>query len=278
MPDPNLALRIKSTCHNKQSHTDAWGRCVIRCPLYPTVNYGSGSAGWSPFQLNSVYGVPDPFVKSNPDYRAVVAGPAVHMQGHTDAWNTCVFRVTIEPTVGVSASHFELYHTNLETGQNFRTSRVINWSAGGVHLYMHVNQYDKATECLQAVDDFNAIFPVGSEVTSGYAPIPTADADGSTFSIDRVMHWAHGASNMYFFPSNKDTATCGATAEEFQAKFPPGYSIVPSYPSAAAPGDEEFEVNGVHHWAWNGNTMYFFPSASDPATCSQTAADFNAKL
>ena len=38
------------------------------------------------------------------------------------------------------------------------------------------------------------------------------------------------------------------------------------------------EVDGVHHWAWRGNTMFFFPSESDPSTCAATAADFNSKF
>lgn len=28
------------------------------------------------------------------------------------------------------------------------------------------------------------------------------------------------------------------------------------------------DVDGVHHWAWNGNTMYFFPTDADAAECN----------
>jgi hypothetical protein len=43
-------------------------------------------------------------------------------------------------------------------------------------------------------------------------------------------------------------------------------------------GGQTFNINKVHHWAWNGNTMYFFPENESVEDCAQTAAEFNAML
>jgi hypothetical protein len=157
----------------------------------------------------------------------------------------------------------------------------MHWAWGGTtmftfaHGYSHDKNDRTQSRCQQAADDFNAAFDVGDTMDVNH--YIEEGFDGNTFLIDRVLHWSHGSKSFYFMPSEKDVATCTATAQDFQSKFKVGYDIKVGYPSGP-PGGQEVAVSAVHHWSHNGNGMFFFPEESDPATCSQTASDFSAKF
>ena len=122
MPSDDLRLNIASKCTNMQGHTDAWGRCVLRCQVKPTVSIGSGT-GWSQLQLTSRYVDPPPFQYPSDGTTTLSlqkrSGCAVSW-GHSDAHNTCVVYCPVEQTASIGSGYGgPLIFQNTETGDSY---------------------------------------------------------------------------------------------------------------------------------------------------------------
>lgn len=280
-----LDLNIASTCVKMAGHTDSWGRCVLRCQVESTANIGSGSS-WSQLQLTSRW-VGAPAFDYPSDGTTTLSLQKINScavsWGHSDARNTCVVYCPLELTAVIRGGYGgPLVFTNIQTGNSYTPSRIMHWAWGGRTMYTYADGYahdinDRSmSQCQQAADDFNNVFPDVGDTMDVSKPIEEG-FDGNTFLIDKVLHWSHNSKNFYFMPSDSAKETCDATAADFQSKFKVGYDIEVSYPSGPS-GGQEVAVDGVHHWAWGGSGLYFHPEASDPATCSQVASDFSAKF
>jgi hypothetical protein len=88
--------------------------------------------------------------------------------------------------------------------------------------------------------------------------------------IASVLYWAHEGENFYFWPED-------ATVEEINGMFPLGSEMSPGY-FHSTPDGKEIDLNGVHHWAWNGNRILFYPDGYTVDTCAQAAVDISEKL
>jgi len=279
-----LELNIASKCSKMSGHTDAWGRCVLRCQVKPTVSLGSGT-GWSQLQLTSRYVEPPPFQYPSDGTTTLSLrkrNSCAVSWGHSDSYKTCVVYCPVEQTASIGSGYGgPLVFKNPRTGTSYTPSRIMHWAWGGLTMYTYADGYvhnvneRSQSQCQQAADDFNAAFDVG-DIMDVWHYIEEG-FDGNTFLIDRVLHWSHGSTSFYFMPSEKAVSTCDATAANFQSKFKVGYDIEVGYPSGP-PSGQQVAVAGIHHWAYSGTGLYFFPEVSDPATCSQTASDFAAKL
>ena len=276
------SLKIQNPCTKDAGRSSGWGRCVLHCKLEGTGSYGGSP--WSKYQLTSNYYPPKQFPMptnaAGTEATFRLASPAVYMAYHTSAWGGCVVRLPMEQTIdfGNQGYHSDAWLRNPLTGATINTKRFIHWAHGGRNMYLYLQDVSKDACEADGANHVNAIFNVGDLMDPAYRMVDdNGSADGSTFMIDRALHWAHGGENMWIFPTEKDLATCDDTAADFQAKFPAGYGIEVDYPPGPEGGDT-FMVNKIHHWAWQGKYMFFFPAASDPATCSQTADGFNAIL
>jgi hypothetical protein len=278
------SLKIQEPC-TRDGRSSGWGRCVLHCKLEDTGSYG-GSPG-SKYQLTSNYYPPKQFPMptnaAGTEATFRLASTAVYSAFYTNAWGGCVVHLPMEQTIdlGNHGYHSNAWLKNSFTGATINTKRFIHWARDGRNMYLYLQDVSKDACEADGPNHVNAIFNVGDLMEPVYRIMDDKGAaDGSTFMIDKALHWALGGSDMLIFPTEKDLATCDDTAADFRAKFPAGYGIEVDYPPGPEDG-QTFMVNKIHHWAWNrptSNTMYFFPATSDPATCSQTADDFNAIL
>lgn len=279
-----VELRLKSKCWNSGGHTRAYGRCAVMCRLFPTTKYNGGeNSGKLKFTSKFVddpvpFPVPTSKQGNGEKGKFILDGKCVYMQGHTNAWRGCVVRCPVERTHRDFGSfHAAARLNNLENGKFVDMKRILTYAHGGVHMYLLLQGVSKDQCSTAGADALNSVFQKGDEIVPSYQIASDSAADGNTFEVDRVLHYSYNRDIFLFLPSEKDKATCQDTADEFSDKFPPGYEVKVESDSVA-PGGETFYVDKVHHWAWNGNRIFFFPEKSDVGQCDQTVSEFNSKL
>lgn len=260
------------------TNSNAWGRCVMRCQIDQTPGNVRGGTGYNQLEFTSVYEAPPDFQPPTRNGIGLKLTKRANINvswGHSRRWNTCVLYVPLERQWHVRWGNGKpMTFTNSRTGEDFRVRKVMHWAWGGWNSYIYPEGYSKDT-CGQAAAEMNAIFQKGDTMDVSYYVEP--GYEGNTFSIDRVLTWAHARRYMFVLPSEKSKATCDATVSDFNSKFKPGYNIKVDYPEGPE-GGEQFTVSGVHHWSWARRYMFFFPENSDVASCGATAQEFNQKL
>jgi len=279
-----VELRLKNKCWNSQGHSKAYKRCAVMCRLFKTEQYNHGeNTGQleftSKFREDPVpFPVPTSKTGNGEKGKFVLAGNCVYMAGHTNAWKGCVVRCPVQKTF----RDFRSYHAaarlnNLENGKFVDVKRILQYAHGGVHMYLLLQDVSKDQCSAEGAEALNSVFETGDEITPSFQIGSDSSADGNTYDVDRILHYSWRRETFLFLPSEKDLDTCGDTANDFSEKFPPGYEVKIKHKNAA-PGGETFKVDKVHHWAWGGRRIFFFPEDSDVGTCSQTVADFNSKF
>ena len=145
-------------------------------------------------------------------------------------------------------------------------------------MYLLLQDISNEQCSTMGAQSMNNIFERGDEIVLSHQISNDPSANGNTYGVDKILHYSHASKYLFFLPSDDtDMDTCDDTAADFSSKFPAGYEIeveIDDYPT----GGETFQVEKVHHWAWGGRTMFFFPEQSDVETCDETVSEFNSKL
>lgn len=279
-----VSMRLKSSCWNSQGHTNAYKRCSVMCRLFPTIEYRGGENSGqlkftSKFSEDPVpFPVPTSAQGNGEKGKFILGGKCVYEQGHTNAWGGCVVRCPMEKTYGDFGSYHKTARlNNLKNGKFVNMARILTYAHAGVHMFLLLQDVSKDQCSMEGANSLNDAFEVGDEVVPSFQISSDQSANGNTFSVDQVLHYSWNKDIFLFLPSEKDMDRCNEIADDFTAKFPPGYEVEIEHKNKVTGGDI-FQVDGVHHWAWGGKSMYFFPEKSDVDTCDQTVADFNSKF
>lgn len=286
-----VQLRINGECWNSQGHTNAYKRCAVMCNIFDTVKYNGGSdqSSTKKLRFTSKYvenPIPFPIPKKDDvEAKFVLNGSCRYMAGHTDAWKGCVVRCPVERTrKDYGSFHKAARLNNQGTNGYVDVKRILQYAHGGIHMYLLLQDVSKDRCENDGADSLNDVFTMGDEIVPSYQTSTDPSYDGNTFQVDRVLHYSYNKRIFLFLPTTtaESDDTCDDSATDFSSKFPSGYEVDISYDTtsleAAPPGDETFNVDKVHHWAWNGNRIYFFPEKKDVETCDETVSEFNQKF
>jgi hypothetical protein len=287
MPPSQVSLRLKGECSNSGGHTNAYKRCAILCRLFPTTKYNGGEkSGQLEFTSKFVeepvpFPIPTSSQGNGEKGKFILDGKCVYMAGHTNAWGGCVVRCPVERTHRDFGSfHAAARLNNLDNGKFVDMKRILSYAHGGIHMYLLLQDVSKDQCSTEGAQSLNDVFEKGDEIVPSYqigSGGSDSSANGNTFEVDQILHYSYNRNIFLFLPSATEMDMCDETAADFSAKFPPGYEVEIEHKNKAT-GGETFQVDSVHHWAWNGNRIFFFPEKSEVETCDQTVSEFNSKL
>jgi hypothetical protein len=282
--DGQVSLRLKSECWNSGGHTNVYERCAIMCRLFPTTKYNGGEkSGKLEFKSKFVddpvpFPIPTSSQGNGETGKFILNGKCKYAESHTNAWGGCVVRCPVERTY----DDFGSYHAaarlnNIDNGKFVDMKRILKYAHGGVRMYLLLQDVSKDQCSMEGAQSINDVFKKGDEIVPSFQIGSDSSANGNTFAVDQILHYSWKSDTFLFLPSKKDIDRCDDTAVDFTAKFPPGYEVEVEHKDKAT-GGETFQVDRVHHWAWNGRRIFFLPEQSDVGTCDQTVSEFNSKL
>ena len=270
--DEQVSLKIQSKCWNSGGHTRRYGRCAIMCRIRPTIKYNGGENSGKLKFTSKYLNDPLPFpVPGN----YTLDSDCQYMARHTSRWGGCVVRCPVKKTQGGSY-HAAARLKNPRNGKFVEVKRILQYAHRGIHMYLLLQDVSKDQCSTGGAQALNDVFTPGDEIIPSFQVDDDPSADGNTFAVDRIAHYAWNRNTFLFLPSENEK-TCDETVIDFTTKFPPGYGVEIDY-TDKAPGGETFNVDKVHHWAWKEKTMFFFPEKSKVDDCDQTVAEFNSKL
>eukprot|EP00526_Cylindrotheca_closterium_P003088 CAMPEP_0113602820 /NCGR_PEP_ID=MMETSP0017_2-20120614/955_1 /TAXON_ID=2856 /ORGANISM="Cylindrotheca closterium" /LENGTH=1570 /DNA_ID=CAMNT_0000511183 /DNA_START=2723 /DNA_END=7435 /DNA_ORIENTATION=+ /assembly_acc=CAM_ASM_000147 len=280
-PSKTLQLTLNGGC-SRAGHTDHFGKCTVYCPLQSTalVKHGHGV----PMTFTSVKPPPMPFkmpVRNGVEVNLKIASTCGHSQGHTDAWGRCVLSCKVDPTLnygrGSAWSKMKLtsryvapapFVFPVNNGQQMslttRSRTAVSWG--------HTRHRKRCVLYLPIVRTATIRWGIGSPV------VFTSPTTGNSFKASRVMHWAWGGANMFYYAEDYTVANCQQAADDFNSAISVGESLEVSHHVDEGYGGNSFEIDKVMHWAHARKWFFFFPSESDPTTCAATSEDFNSKF
>jgi len=282
-----VSLRLNGNCRKSDGHTKGFNRCAVMCSLFPTVQYDAGEKSGQ-LEFTSKYN-DDPIQFPVPTYekdgekikaKFILDGECVYMDRTSNAWGGCVVRCPVEKlleSIDVTSFHAVARLNNMRNNKYVNTKRIIQYAHGGIHMYLYLDDVSKDQCSSEGAQYLNNVFQRGDEIVPSYQISNDSSADGNRFSVDQIVHYSWKKKTFLFLPSDKEVGTCGETAHAFSTAFPSGYEVKVDYKNKA-PGGETFNVDKVHHWAWKGVSMFFFPEESDIGTCAQTVSKFNSKF
>lgn len=270
-----LSLEVTGQCRASDGHTKNLGKETVYCPIKPTANIPFGDANGLRFKSLPPLPNVDVFVPPTDNQGKAVnlkVKSACSRAGHTTHFGKCVVRCPMEPTANIRMGDKKpmTFTSVLPADEPFtppcddsqclqlRTTGVCRISSG------HTRNVGKTV--VYCPLEATASIPYGYGGSLRF----TNDDTGESISASGVHHFAWKGRTLFFYPNIKEEA-------EIQSLFPPGASISMSYENTA-PGGEEVLVDKVHHWAWAGKDLYFFPKGYSAEDCGIAAADISKKF
>lgn len=260
-------LKIVSICRESPRHTKKWGKFTVRCKIEPTalVNVGchrgcsfrftnpsTGSSitatdkavlhwAWKGkfffFWPDATEGEVQQVFPPGSDIQATYLHeplPCVESPGHTKAWGRYTVRCQIEPTtVNTDPDFSSIVLKNPDTSGTVEASKgILHYSHAQKNFYLWP---DVSAEAVSKV------FPWGSSIVPSYED-----------SVDRCRESPGHTLNLGVY-----TVVCTI---EPTAILKTGYygNLVMTNPDTGS----KIPLKGVLHWAWNGNSFYFYPDAT----------------
>lgn len=270
------SFTLNEQCRYMEGHSNAWGGCVILCPLENT--FGDLGSRHDATRLN------------NPSTGEYVDAARILQYAHggrnlylllQDVSNEQCSTMGAQSVNAVFGIGDEVvFSLQISTdpsanGNSFDVDQILHYSHNGNILLFFPSDTDVDT-CDDTAADFNSKFPPGYEVEVEIENYPTG---GDSFQVDKVHHWAWGGNGMYLFPEQSDVETCDETVSEFNSKFTKNFGVDVSITAPTTPiGQELIASNGVHHWSWAKSGFYFFPDESDTQINEKFPAGYTLKV
>ncbi|CAB9513184.1 G8 domain-containing protein DDB [Seminavis robusta] len=249
-----MSLKLEQGCRVSWDHTRWAKKCMIYCPVEKTATIRYGAK--MPLKFTSVKPPPRNFAppKQGSQELALKIRQRCHeSRGHTNALKKYTVRCPLERTATVRyGTGMSLKITNPVTGDSFTAmGGVHHWAWGGRNMYFFPDITD---------EEVSTLFPPGSTMQVEYIYKP----GGQVMNVRAVHHWAWAGRYTFFYPDGYTTDDCGQAALDFNDAFPVGYGIDVSFRKAVPvpAGQQITATNGVHHWAWHGDKLFFHPDVS----------------